>query len=204
MPSPLRLEDFGAATLVARPTTALPNLADTTPVSDEQALAAYDKGYAAGWEDATQAASQSAEKLDSAMAHNLEDLGFTYHEARAHVMRSLTPLLSGMLTKLLPRLIRDSLGARILEELGTMADGAADTPIELMVSPSEVEQLRPVIARITTLPLTLVPEATVPQGQLFLRIGHVEREVDLEGAMASIGQAVSALDQLNKDTAKYG
>jgi flagellar assembly protein FliH len=204
MPSPLRLEDFGAATLAPRPTSTLPHLADTTPVSDEQALAAYDKGYAAGWEDATQAANQSAEKLDAAMAHNLEDLGFTYHEARAHVMRSLTPLLSGMLTKLLPRLIRDSLGARIIEELGTMAEGAADTPVELLVCPTDAEQLQPVIAKITSLPLVLVPEITVPQGQLFLRIGHVEREIDLDGAMASIGQAIRALDQLNKDTAKHG
>lgn len=204
MPSLLRLEDFAAAGLDARPSSALPELANPTPVSDEQALAAYDRGYAAGWEDATQAASQSSEKLDAAMAHNLEDLGFTYHEARTHVMLSLTPLLSGILTKLLPRMIRDSLGARIIEELGSLAERSADTPIELMVCPADVDQLRPVIARITSLPLSIVPEATVPQGQLFLRIGNVEREIDLEGAMASIGQAVSALDELNKETAKHG
>jgi len=204
MPSTLRLEDFGAATLAARPTSALPNLADPTPVSQEQALAAYDKGYAAGWEDATQAASQSQDRLDAAMANNLEDLGFTYHEARAHVMRSLTPLLDGMLTKLLPRVIRDSLGARIMEEIGGLAQHGAENPIELLVCPSDAEQLTPIIARITSLPLVLVPEDTVPQGQIFLRIGNVEREIDLEGAMASIARAVNALDELNKETAKHG
>jgi len=204
MPSPLRLEDFGAAILSPRPTSSLPDLANPTPASEEQALAAYDKGYAAGWEDATQAASQSQDKLDATMAHNLEDLGFTYHEARAHVMRSLTPLLSGILKKLLPRMVRDSLDARIMEELGSMAERSADAPIELLVCPSDAEQLGAVVARITTLPLKIVPEVTVPPGQIFLRIGNVEREIDLEGAMASIGQALSALDTLNKETAKHG
>ena len=204
MPSPLRLEDFSAANLVARPTATLPDLANPTPVGEEQALAAYDKGYSAGWEDATQAASQSQDQIDKAMANNLENLGFTYHEARAHVMRSLTPLLNGMLTQLLPRLIRDSLGARILEEIDNLAEDAADTPIEMMVFPEDAAQLQPIVDTITSLPITLVAEPTVPQGQIFLRIGQTEREIDLEGAIASIEKAVSALDNLNMETADYG
>ncbi|WP_108483850.1 flagellar biosynthesis protein [Oceaniglobus ichthyenteri] len=204
MPSILHLEDFSAAQLTPRPTSALPDLANPTPPAEEQALAAYDKGYAAGWEDASLAASQSQDKLQTAMANNIEDLGFTYHEARAHVMRSLTPLLNGMLTKLLPRMIRDSLGARIMEEIDSIAQGAADTPIELMVFPDDAPHLKPIVDKITSLPLSLVAESTVPQGQIFLRIGQVEREIDLEGAIASIGQAVSALDELNKETAQHG
>ncbi|WP_226779908.1 flagellar biosynthesis protein [Oceaniglobus trochenteri] len=204
MPIPLQLEDFGAASLTPRATSGLPHLNTSTPPAEEQALAAYDKGYAAGWEDATQAASQDRERLDTAMANNLEDLGFTYHEARAHVMRSLTPLLNGILSKVLPRLIRDSLGARIMEEIDGLAEGAADSPIELMVFPGDAAQLRPVIDKITTLPLALIEEPTVPQGQIFLRIGAVEREIDLEGAVASISGAMAALDDLNKETANHG
>ncbi len=204
MTSPLRLEDFGAALLIPRSTSALPDLANPAPPSDELALAAYDKGYAAGWEDASQAASQSHDRLDAAMANNLEDLGFTYHEARAHVMRSLTPLLNGILSKLLPRMIRDSLGSRIMEEIDALAEGAADTPIEIMVHPGDADQLRPIVERITSLPLSLVIESTVPQGQIFLRIGSVEREIDLEGAISNIGQAITALDDLNKETSQNG
>lgn len=204
MPSPVRLEDFSAPDLVARPTSTLPDLANPTPVSEQQALAAYDKGYSAGWEDASQAVSQNQDRLDTAMANNFEDLGFTYHEARAHVMRALTPLLHGILTKLLPRMIRDSLGARIMEEIDLLAEGASDTPIELLVFPEDARQLRPVIDRITSLPLTLVPEPSVPQGQIFLRLGTVEREIDLDGAIATITEAVGALDHVNKETVQYG
>jgi len=185
--------------LTARPRSKLPDLAHPATSSEEATLAAYDKGYAAGWEDAVQASNQSRDKLDTAMANNLEDLGFTYHEARSHVMRSLTPLLSAILTKMLPRLIRDSIGARILEELGLIAEGAADAPVELLVSPRDAEQLRPVAARMTTLPLTVVPEVSVHQGQIFLRVGSIEREIDLDGAMAAIERALFALDEINKE-----
>lgn len=196
------LEDFSP--FAPRPSGPLfQDLSAPDPVLDQTALASFDKGYSAGWDDATSAANSESERLDSALVNNLEDLGFTYHEARAHVMRSLTPLLTGVLTKLLPRLIRDSLGARIMEEIDGLAENAADTPIDLMVCPGDAGHMKDAVARITSLPLRLIEDPTLPTGQIFLRIGHVEREIDLTGAISSISEAFSALDDLNKETVNY-
>lgn len=204
MPSPLKLENFGPDTRGPRVVGGLPDFAPPEPAPVADPLASFDKGYAAGWEDATAAARTETERADTSMINNLEDLGFTYHEARAHVMRSLTPLLNGMLSKLLPRLIRDSLGARILEEIDSVADRSADSPIELMVPPGDAAQLREIAKRITGLPINVVAEETVPEGQVFLRIGQVEREIDLSGPIANIQKAFDALDELNREVPQYG
>ncbi|TYB87883.1 ABC transporter ATP-binding protein [Oceaniovalibus sp. ACAM 378] len=200
MPSPFRLEEFDGPGR----TTGLPDLESLTTPPEQDALAAFDKGYAAGWEDAAKATRQEQEQSKTAVAQSLQDLGFTYQEARAHVMRSLTPLVSGMLTRLLPRLIRDTLGARIIEEIDGIADKSADSPIDLLIAPAGADDLRTIIGRITELPLRVVEEATVPEGQIFLRLGLTEREIDLSGALDSISAALNGLDSLNRKESVHG
>jgi len=200
MPSPFRLEEFDGPGRI----TGLPDLESLTTPPEQDALAAFDKGYAAGWEDAAKATRQEQEQTETAVAQSLQDLGFTYQEARAHVMRSLTPLVSGMLTRLLPRLIRDTLGARIIEEIDGIADKSADSPIDLLIAPAGADDLRTIVGRITELPLRVVEEATVPEGQIFLRLGQTEREIDLSGALDSISAALNGLDSLNRKESVHG
>lgn len=200
MPSPFRLEEFDGPGRI----TGLPDLESLTTPPEQDALAAFDKGYAAGWEDAAKATRQEQEQSETAVAQSLQDLGFTYQEARAHVMRSLTPLVSGMLTRLLPRLIRDTLGARIIEEIDGIADKSADSPIDLLIAPAGADDLRAIVGRITELPLRVVEEATVPEGQIFLRLGQTEREIDLSGALDSISAALNGLDSLNCKESVHG
>ncbi len=194
----LSLEDFGA---VAR---AFPPAAIAGAELETERLAAFDRGYKAGWDDAIQAAARESAQIGEGAAARLQDLGFTFHEARAHVMRAMTPLLEGIMTQLMPRLLVHTLGARIMEELGPMADAASDTPIDLLVATGEAEHLKPILDATTTMPLTLIEEASVEPGQLFLRLGEVEREIDLTEIGDRILSAIAALDDINKETLRHG
>ncbi|WP_099824763.1 hypothetical protein [Oceaniglobus indicus] len=204
MPTPLRLEDFGGPAARVKSPAAMPDLdvASTAPAAD--ALDAFDKGYMAGWDDANKAAEAAASESDVNMRQSLEDLGFTYHEARVHVMTALIPLLKGIVTKVLPKLLHDTLGHRIVQEVESMADSAADLPVDLMISPHDAPAIRPVVEDVKTLPLRLIEEQSIAPGQMFLRVGNTEREVDLTGVLDSIAESVASLDQMNKETLRHG
>ncbi|WP_102106677.1 flagellar biosynthesis protein [Oceaniglobus roseus] len=206
MPNPLRLDDFGAPPGDVRSPSHIPDL-DAAPAASpptDGSLVAFDKGYAAGWDDATAAAKVDLQQQEAALLRHLEDLGFTYHEARAHVMSALTPLLRALLEKLLPDLLHQTLVPRLLAECETLVDDLADAPVQLMVAPDGAAELRRIIGGITALPLHLVEEPSVAAGRMYLRLGAAEREIDLAGARAAIAEALSALDDLNRETLRHG
>ena len=107
-----------------------------TMLLEETKLSAYDSGYAAGWEDATAAQSEDQNRVRADLARNLQSLGFSYHEARAHVLKALEPLLRQITGQLLPELARDSLAPMVLEILMPLAEKLADTPITLVLNPA--------------------------------------------------------------------
>ena len=128
MPLPT-LEDFGVADAQD------PGLSTQMPlpVSDTAAHdAAYEQGYSAGWDDATGAGSEEQARIGASFARALQDMTFTYHDARAQVIDQLEPLLRAMITDLLPGLAEPALVAQILKQIQPLAESAADMPLELV------------------------------------------------------------------------
>ena len=75
-------------------------LARTTVVMDVGALEdlrilAYEQGYTAGWDDAAAAQTDDQSRIKADFARNLQSLGFTFQEARMHVLRAIHPPYPG-------------------------------------------------------------------------------------------------------------
>lgn len=199
------LEEFGVtATSLHEPASTLTPDPSTTfnpgipPEEVERArLESYEAGYKAGWDDAAQAETENQGRIGAEFARNLQDLGFTFHEARSHVMQALEPLLQGMVERVLPKLVSHTMGQKILEELLPIATDAADTPIEVVVNPSSRSALEPMLAD-AVVPITLVEEPSLAEGQVFLRSGKIERHIDFVDAVDRIGAAINALYDLNE------
>ena len=176
-----------------------------TPEMLEQArLEGYEAGFKAGWDDATRAEASEQSRIGAEFARNLQDLGFTFHEARSHVMQALEPLLAGMVQRVLPQLVSETMGQTILEELLPLATQAADTPIEIVVAPASRPVLEQLLANATTVPFSLVEEPTLSQGQVFLRSGKTERHIDFASAIDRIGAAIEGLYDLNEKAFRNG
>lgn len=162
---------------------------DTLALEDSK-LAAYDQGYSAGWEDATTAQLDDQTRVRADLARNLQSLGFTYHEARIHVLRAVEPLLQQVVVRLLPALSRETLAPVMLEVLMPLAETLADAPISLVVNPASRAAVETLLAHATGLPITIVEEPSLSEGQAYLRLGATETHVDLDGATAEISAAV--------------
>lgn len=201
MNKPLTLEDFAQSGLSGPPHDARP-LSETE--LERLRLTSYEAGYSAGWDDAVKEAAGDKDRIEAEFARNLEDLGFTFHEARSHVLRSLEPVLRAMVDTLMPALMRDALGQTICDEIMLLAEQAADAPIELRVSPASREVLERLMERVTTPPLEVFEDDTLPEGQVFLRSSSSERCIDLTNALARIKDAVAALYDINEKVFDHG
>ncbi len=170
---------------------------------EKSRLVGYESGYQAGWDDAVRSEADEQERIGAEFARNLQDLGFTFHEARSHIMHALEPLLSGIVEKVLPRLVSETMGQAIIEELLPLASIAADTPIEVVVAPTSRAILEPMLAA-SVVPFILIEEPTLAEGQAFLRSGEAEKQIDLTGTVEKIGYAINDLFTINEKVFKNG
>ena len=189
----LRLEVFeteprssGSATIVL----------DQVALEDAK-LASYDQGYSAGWEDAVAAQSEEQSRMRADLSRHLQALGFSYQEARMHVLKAIEPLLVEIVGRLLPDLARETLAPVVLEALMPMAEAMADAPVTLVMNPNARAAIEMLLDRATGLPLTLLEEPTLGEGQVYLRLGTAETEVNLDRAIADITAAVRGFFDLN-------
>lgn len=203
------LEDFGAT--ARRPQQSVqtepPPPAEPPRQNPEEIeaarMAAYEQGYKAGWDDATQAEADGQSRIDAEFARNLQDLGFTFHEARSHVMKALEPLLNGMVEKVLPQLVSETLGQTILEHILPLAEDASDAPIHIAVAPESRPAIQKLLETSISFPLEIIEEPSLAEGQVYLRIGEQEKKIDLDSAVTKIGQAINAVYTLNEEVLKH-
>ena len=171
---------------------------------EEAKLASYEQGYAAGWEDAAQAQYEDQARLRADVARNLQTLGFSFQEARVHVLRAIEPLLAGMVGQLLPATARASLGKLVLETLMPLVEGLAETPVTLVLNPASRVAVEGFLGKNSGLPITVVEEPTLGEGQVYLRLGATEARIDLDAAVAAIGLAVQGFFTLIEEDRKHG
>lgn len=197
--SPLRLEVFETASEPAR-TTIVTDLS----AMEEARLAAYEQGFTAGWDDATTAQADNQTRLSAEIARNLQELSFTYQEARTDVLRAIEPLLAQMAERVLPDMARAALAPMIVETLRPMADALADIPVVLVINPVARPAVEALIERAGALPVTIEDEPTLGEGQAHLRFGQNETRIDLDRAVTDIAAAVRGFFDLNLTETPHG
>jgi flagellar biosynthesis/type III secretory pathway protein FliH len=182
--------------------TALPEAAEDTQTEDAK-LAAYEQGYGAGWEDASTAIADDDARIRAELANHLQTLSFTYHEARIHVLTALEPLLIEFAQKLLPEVAQGALGPLILETMMPLAETLAEAPISLKVHPQSRAMIEAFLSSAKAPPFTMQDDISLAQGEVHLRLGEAETQIDLESTIHAIRSAlndffeISTKDKIN-------
>tara|TARA_R110002095_G_scaffold27286_1_gene27446 strand:- start:962 stop:1564 length:603 start_codon:yes stop_codon:yes gene_type:complete len=163
-------------------------------------LGAFEKGYRAGWDDAKNAHEADREKLSVDLAQALQDMSFTYHEAFSKLTLSMQPLLTNIVTKLLPNIAQETLCAHVAAEVSALMKAESEGCVEIAVVPENVALIEQALSDQPTLPFLLTPDPRLGKGQVFLRLSNTEREINLDAMQNSILAAVDAFfEQTRKD-----
>ncbi|MGH7185949.1 MAG: flagellar biosynthesis protein [Pseudomonadota bacterium] len=163
---------------------------------EELKLAAYEQGYAAGWDDAVAAQSADVARLRSDLGRNLTEMTLSHRDARRHVLSTLEPLLHEMVAKVLPAIAQMTLGPIVLEQLLPLAEKLSEGPVVVMTAPANRDQVERLLQGQSGLPLRVTEAAALSDGQAYLKVGHSEISVDLDGVVTAIAMAVGAFFQL--------
>ena len=196
----LRLEVFDMPDTPAKQSMIV---TDANAIEDIR-MQAYEHGYTSGWDDAATAQSEDQSRIQADFARNLQSLGFSFHEARIHVLRALQPLLTEIVTRLLPQVAHESLAAMALETLMPLADRMADAPVTLVISPASRTAVEALLQQSTGLPLNVIEEPTLGEGQIYFRLGDTETRLDLDRATTEIAAAVRDFFDLTEKDQRYG
>ncbi|WP_170447457.1 ABC transporter ATP-binding protein [Ruegeria arenilitoris] len=159
---------------------------------EEERLAAFERGYGAGWEDALQAQAQGRAALTEDMRAAFSDMSFTYQEALTRMTLSLEPMFSALVQTVLPQALDRGLATRVTEQLSEMAKAQVAQPILLLVPPGvegDIEAMLP--ADITPLPKVVADPELLP-GQARLQVGTARSEVDCAALLDAIAAAFDA------------
>jgi hypothetical protein len=84
----------------------------------------------------------------------------------------------------------------VLEALMPMAEALGDTPVKLVLNPASRAAVEALLEHATGLPLVIEEEPTLGEGQVYIKFGSAESEVDLDQATADIATAVRGFFEL--------
>ncbi|MCB1394573.1 MAG: hypothetical protein H6898_04765 [Rhodobacter sp.] len=153
-------------------------------------LNAYERGYGAGWDDGGQQAEAEETARRAAFARQAEQLTFTYHEARGHVLAALKPVIAAVLDTVLPAAVRASVVPLAIEQLMPLAHAAAEAPITLRIAPGRLADFEAAFDGLVLPPLDLVETGDLAEGQAEFTFGALETRIDLAHAAAVVRAAI--------------
>jgi flagellar biosynthesis/type III secretory pathway protein FliH len=181
----LRLETFEILDAGEEPRLMLPE------DIEEIRLAAYERGYGAGWEDAqTRAATLDHTRRAEAEAA-LERVSYSYNEACGQALAGLAPLFEAMFAAVLPAAVQRAVIPSVIEHLLPLARSALMQPLNLAVAPGQAEAFRAAMSGLILPPLDLVEDAALQPGQARIAVPETGEiaQIDLDGALAAMHAA---------------
>ncbi|PVH30579.1 flagellar biosynthesis protein [Pararhodobacter oceanensis] len=196
MGQPLKLEVFETVDVPESPVFLLPEDVE------EIRLNAYERGYVAGWDDCGHQTQEDDNSRRAAIARQVEQLNFTYHEARGHVLQALEPLFEALLGAVLPVAARASIVPLAVEQLLPLAHAAAEAPITLRIASGSRAAYEAAFDGLVLPPLEVVEVDDLQEGQVEFSFGTSESRLDLNHTAETIQRAVERFYQIQTEESR--
>lgn len=158
---------------------------------EEHKLEAFERGYRAGWDDASEAYVTGQTHVGLELGKTLQDLSFTFAEAQAAMHRNLAPLFTAILETILPQLIRVSTAHRVIDEIANLAGEVGSDELVLCVAPDQVQAVKGLLPKDTDNETVISGDDSLGAGQAILRIGPRERAIDIDQVVREISAKIS-------------
>ncbi|WP_039017061.1 hypothetical protein [Halocynthiibacter namhaensis] len=196
--SRLRLEEFDVLPIAGTSTPSPLAEAMTEVQSEEAKLESFENGYKAGWDDAARSHTDNLDNVSVELGRNLQELSFTFHEARTQVLKDMRAVFEELFSKILPKVAAETLPAIIAEQINEIVGREVDTRIELRVHPSNQDIVGQFVAAQTHLNVDVVPEPAFGEGQARLVFASGEQNIDLSKILETAAQKTEGFFELNE------
>ena len=158
---------------------------------EDEKLQAFENGYQAGWDDAMKAQHELDTAISAALATNLQEASFQYHEMRAQMTRAIKEIMQGVVDVLLPDIATRSLGTHVVQLVESHARAATERPIQICVAPTALDRVERLVLQ-TPVDHEIKADQTLAPDQANIRLGETEHVIDLGQMIAEIGNVVAA------------
>lgn len=159
---------------------------------EEERLAAFERGYGAGWEDALAAQEQGRAALTDEMRAAFSDLSFTYQEALTRMTLSLEPMFQSLIGVVLPQALDRGFAFRVVEQMSEMARSQIEQPILLAVPTGSLDAVTGLLPADVSPSPRVVEDPSLQPGQARLQVGTARAEVNCTDLLHKISEAFDA------------
>jgi flagellar assembly protein FliH len=180
----LPLEDF------AGEGSSGPFVANSSDQKDHEKVG-FDKGYKAGWDDAVAEARDQDMQARANCATALQEIDFTYFEARQHVTSSFKPLIEAIIGAILPEAAQHALAPLVVEEIQKLTK-LSDTPITILCAPDACAELSTLVETFAKGPVTVRGEDSLAATQVQLHFDGGLSEINVDAAVSAIRDTIQA------------
>ncbi|MEL7092274.1 MAG: hypothetical protein AAFN94_11120 [Pseudomonadota bacterium] len=184
---PLALyQDFGSAdeTVTAK------RLEKELDALEEAKLVSFEDGYQAGWDDAINAQQKLDKSVSAALANNLQDASFQYHETKAQLLRTVEDLMKALVSSCLPSIAQQSLGHHICDLIRAHAQSGIDGEIELVVNPAAMPGVKEALEHVVDR-YSLAGDPALAPDQAQIKLSQSEHSIDLSSLISEVDAAVT-------------
>ena len=190
----LKLEDFGAPQ------------SGGAKVAQPQGDTGYEDGYRAGWDDAVAQEHNAAKRVAADLEKSLQDIAFTFYEARGQVLREISAMLEAVTGKLLPELAQAGFAQTLAGAVTAQIDTAGPQGVKLSVHPENLQKVQNLLPATQPVPVDVCSEPAVAPGQAFLSVGGVESIFDIDALTDQIQQEFNTYLNAthHEETQSYG
>lgn len=190
------LEDFG-------PATRAPVTADEKDVArEDQRLAVFEQGYAAGWDDALSAQAGQDSRATEAFVLALEDLSFPYQEALAQMIANTAPVIEAILRQIVPGQLAEHLARIVWDEVETLLREPAHNRVEIVAAPARIAFLEKAMPQ--GVDATIRADGALGDDCVRLRVGPAERQIDMSYIARRLDGAVAAFRHQTESGKTHG
>jgi len=161
-------------------------------------------GHAAGLAEGRALALAEADTLRHETARAIADLGLSFAEAQGHVLARLAPLFALLADRVVPRLLHETLGAALLDELATAARADAGAPLALCVAPADAAAVEAVLPLLPGVRVAVRADPRLTPGAALIGHGDGESAFDLDRLGRDIAAALAALSDLMQGETRHG
>ena len=162
--------------------------------AEQMREAAFEQGYAAGWQDALEQLRNEDALRQIAAQEAVQAIGFSYSEAHQALAGSFLELLQAILDRVMPEAARLSVQLFLGAELDALFVKHTRPAVQIFCAPGALVALKQVVAASSPTEIELVAEPSFSEAQVSLRIGDQERVINLDDLLDRM-RAIVAQDQ---------